>query len=344
VSVEISSARVARDLMTSPVVTAKPDTNVRVLAHRMMQHHLGALPIVDDSGAPIGMVSDGDLFGRRPEDKRRVWWLGMLARGGEALDLPPRNLDKTARELMSAPVVTVSPSTPLALVAEILQLQNLKRLPVVEQGRIVGVISRTDLIRIVETLPRDNPDRSVGEKVLEFLESLVGGASLRGLGLDGGGPAAHTPTPSQAPASEPLSAAELRQRMRTFQDEKQSLYQAERLSADRERKRRAKALLDEHVSAHLWRSLLEHAEAAAANGENELLMLRFPCDLCSDGGRMIDVAEAGWETTLRGEAAELFNRWRQELKPKGFHLSARVVSYDSDGVIGDLGLFLSWGD
>ena len=59
--------------------------------------------------------------------------------------------------------------------------------------------------------------------------------------------------------------------------------------------------------------------------------------------RMIDVAEPGWETTLRGEAAEMYARWRDELKPGGFHLSARVVSYLDGGVLGDVGLFLGWG-
>jgi hypothetical protein len=58
---------------------------------------------------------------------------------------------------------------------------------------------------------------------------------------------------------------------------------------------------------------------------------------------MIDVAEPGWETTLRGEPAELLARWRSELKPKGFGLSARIVSY-VDGVLGDVGLFLTWGE
>ena len=74
------------------------------------------------------------------------------------------------------------------------------------------------------------------------------------------------------------------------------------------------------------------------------MLLSFPADLCSDGGRKIDVAEEGWEGTLRGEAAEIYSRWRIELKPQGFGLSARIVSYQEDGIIGDIGLFLTWGD
>jgi len=341
VSVEKSPARFARDLMTAPVVSARPDMQVRELARLMMTHRLGALPVVDNAGAPIGMVSDGDLFGRRPEDKRRVWWLGMLERGGVAVDLPTRDLTRTARELMSAPVVAVTPSTPLSMVAEMLQVQNLKRLPVIENERLIGIISRTDLLKSVMSLPRDGADRGTGEKVLEFLESLVGGASLRGFGI--GVAAAPAPEPQAFPPSKSLSASTLRGKMLAFVDEKQALRDSERLAAERDRQRRAKALLDVHVSAKLWQSLLEHAEVAAGNGERELLMLRFPCALCSDGGRMIDVAEDGWEATLRGEAAELFTRWRHELQPKGFHVSARVDSYDSYGVMSEIGLYLTWG-
>ena len=98
-----------------------------------------------------------------------------------------------------------------------------------------------------------------------------------------------------------------------------------------------------HVSAGLWRKLIDHADVAARHGEKEFLLLRFPSDLCSDGGRMIDVMEPGWEQTLRGEAAEIYARWRVELRPEGFGLSAKIVSYD-DGILGDIGLFLTWGE
>ena len=85
-----------------------------------------------------------------------------------------------------------------------------------------------------------------------------------------------------------------------------------------------------------WSEMLDKAKLAARSGEQEFMMLRFPSDLCSDGGRKIDVAEEGWEGTLRGEAAEVYSRWRTELKPRGFGLSARIVSYE-DGIIGDIG-------
>ena len=87
--------------------------------------------------------------------------------------------------------------------------------------------------------------------------------------------------------------------------------------------------------------MLDRAKLAARRGEQEFMLLRFPSDLCSDGGRKINVAEEGWEGTLRGEVAELYSRWRIELKPRGFGLSARIVSFE-EGVIGDMALYLTW--
>jgi hypothetical protein len=116
-----------------------------------------------------------------------------------------------------------------------------------------------------------------------------------------------------------------------------------RREAELNRRQQIKALLDHHVSAQFWRELLDRAELAARAREQELMLLRLPSDLCSDGGRKIDVAERGWEETLRGEAAEIYDRWRKELKPQGFRFSARIVSYD-DGIVGDVGLYLTWGE
>ena len=334
----------ARDLMTFPVITAPPDADVRTLAGLMFKHNLGALPIVEANGAPVGMVSDGDLFGRRPEDKRRAWWLGMLARDLAAPDLPEWETKRTARDVMSAPLVTVAPSTPVSTIAEMLQLQHLKRLPVIEGGKIVGIVSRTDLLRVVKALPKE-PEPSAADKFLEFMESLIGGASLRGVNEAHNGE--HAPVLPEAPpitTPEDFSASALRDRVRAFKNEKVSLREAQSVSTRRDRQLKVKALLDQHLSAQMWRSLIEHARVAAEQGEREMLILQFPSDLCADGGRMIDVAEAGWETTLRGEPAELYARWRDELRPQGFRLSARVASYDSEGVIGDIGLYLLWGE
>ena len=68
----------AGDLMTSPAVVAADSSSVREVARLMMDQGVGAVPVLDAAGTAIGMASDGDLLGRRPDDGRRDWWLGML--------------------------------------------------------------------------------------------------------------------------------------------------------------------------------------------------------------------------------------------------------------------------
>jgi CBS domain-containing protein len=102
----------ARDVMTPDVVSVSPDTSIRKLARLLLDSSISAVPVVDDQGAPVGMVSEGDLLGRRETDQeaRRDWWLALLAEG-EALNpdfvAGLRASERTAREVMSGPVLTI---------------------------------------------------------------------------------------------------------------------------------------------------------------------------------------------------------------------------------------------
>ena len=115
-----------------------------------------------------------------------------------------------------------------------------------------------------------------------------------------------------------------------------------RVTADEQRSHQVAGLIGTHVSEDQWRSLVARARDAASEGEKEFLLLRFPSQLCSDGGRAVNAPENNWPTTLRGEAAELYLRWEKSLKPQGFHLIARVLDFP-DGKPGDIGLSISWG-
>lgn len=327
----------AGDLMSSPAVVAADTGSVREVARLMLDHRIGGVPVLGASGAAIGMASDGDLMGRRPE-RRRDWWLRMLVEGASSSDIFGPAGDRPVREVMSTPLITVSPGAPVQEIAEAMQAHRIKRLPVIEDGRVLGVVSRADLLCVVESLPRTRLEGGAG--ILGFLKSLIGGASLRGaLDRGVGGPSEDARQPPKPPV---FSASAFRANVRAFKSESFDRKQAARRQAQLDRRRQIKALLDHHVSAQLWRELLEHAELAARGGEQELMLLRFPSDLCTDGGRKIDVVERGWEETLRGEAAEIYDRWRKELKPQGFELAARIVTYDEQGAIGDIGLYLTW--
>jgi hypothetical protein len=111
--------------------------------------------------------------------------------------------------------------------------------------------------------------------------------------------------------------------------------------AKREQQRRISEMLGEHLDPNVWAGLLGRAQDAATRGEKSFELFRFPCDVCSDGSRKIDVAETDWPTTLRGEAAEIFARWERELHPAGFGLTAQIVEY-FDGMPGNVALTLTW--
>jgi CBS domain-containing protein len=138
----------AREVMTSPVISATANTPVRDIAQLLLKNHISAVPILDYTGAPIGMVSEGDLIGRR--NAQREWWLALLAEG-ESLgsDVLSRVLrrERVASEIMSKPVVTIGEDTDTAEIARLLATHRIKRVPVVRDGRVVGIVSRENLLR-----------------------------------------------------------------------------------------------------------------------------------------------------------------------------------------------------
>jgi CBS domain-containing protein len=143
---------IARDVMTRDVVSVTSDTPVRKIASLLVKNRISAVPVVDRSGAPIGIVSEGDLIGRREAEReaRQDWWLTTLAEG-EAVNpefLASLRLNyPTARDVMSAPVIKVGEETSLAEIARLLTTHRIKRVAVVRDGRTVGIVSCADLVR-----------------------------------------------------------------------------------------------------------------------------------------------------------------------------------------------------
>jgi CBS domain-containing protein len=155
---------IARDVMTRDVVSVTLDTPLRKIASLLVKHRVGAVPVVDDGGAPIGIVSESDLI-RPDRSAREAWrrsWLEILAEGEP---LAPEFLawfgsqNHNARAVMSAPVITVNEETNLPEIAEVLTTHRIKRVPVVTDGRIVGIISCADLVRALSV----SLDKSVTE-------------------------------------------------------------------------------------------------------------------------------------------------------------------------------------
>ena len=147
----------ASEVMTRHVLSVGPETPARVVAKLLLGRGVSATPVVDAAGSVIGMVSENDLLGREIQRRspRRGWWLEMLAEGE---DLAPefldflRSADRPVRDLMVSPVVTVSESTSVETIAETLQRHHIKRVPVLRDGRLVGIVSRADLVRALSQI------------------------------------------------------------------------------------------------------------------------------------------------------------------------------------------------
>jgi CBS domain-containing protein len=142
----------AAAIMTKTVVTIGPDDLVPAIAARLAAHNISAAPVVDGAGRLLGMISEGDLlrpFGAELQT-RRAWWLEVLAEGEQ---LAPAFLDylrldnRRAADLMTRDVVTAAETTPVPEIADILTRHRIKRVPILRDGRIIGIVSRADIVR-----------------------------------------------------------------------------------------------------------------------------------------------------------------------------------------------------
>lgn len=134
--------------MTTKVVTVSPDTAVRTIAQTLVERGISAVPVLDEAGRLLGIVSEGDLM-RRAEagtERQPSWWLDLLASPEEKARDYSRTHGLTARDVMSREVVTVSEDSPLASVAALLERHRIKRVPVVRDGALVGIVSRANLL------------------------------------------------------------------------------------------------------------------------------------------------------------------------------------------------------
>ena len=143
----------ARDVMVSPVITIKQESSVKEVAEIFINRRISAAPVVNDQGKLVGIVSEADLL-RRAEagtERRRSSWL-LLFTGNERLAAEyVRAHARKVADVMTRDVITATPDTPLHEVASLLEKNSIKRVPIVSNGQLVGLVSRANLIQSVAT-------------------------------------------------------------------------------------------------------------------------------------------------------------------------------------------------
>lgn len=141
----------ARDIMCTPVFSVAPDTPVKEIAALLLEKRISGVPVLDE-GRLVGLVSEGDLLRRHEIGTDRAkrpgsWWLRMFS----AADQTPADYVKThagcARDIMTREVITIMPETPLAEIATTLESHGIKRVPVMRDGELVGIVSRANLVQ-----------------------------------------------------------------------------------------------------------------------------------------------------------------------------------------------------
>jgi CBS domain-containing protein len=173
----------AMDVMTTNVITVGPDTTVQEIAQLLSERSISGVPVVDADNRLVGIVSEGDLLHRvetgterRTQRRRRSWWLDTIGSDEELARDYIKSHGRTAKDVMTREVVTADETTDLADIATLLETKRIKRVPIVGDGKLVGIVSRANLVRALAAagsrLSADTAtdDRTIREKLLRELQ------------------------------------------------------------------------------------------------------------------------------------------------------------------------------
>jgi CBS-domain-containing membrane protein len=169
----------ARDVMTTTVVTTTADMPVPEAARLLLKHRISALPVLDGKGRLIGIVSEGDLTRRDGAGLRHPsWWLGLFARSngeGVVRDYVQAH-EKRVGDVMSREPISVNDDADVAEIARLLEERRIKRVPVLRKGKLVGIVSRADLVRAMvaqaPTKQRTAADQAARDQALKAIAAL----------------------------------------------------------------------------------------------------------------------------------------------------------------------------
>ena len=159
----------AADVMATSVITVRPDTPVAKIAEVLLANRISAVPVVNDKDVLVGIVSEGDLIHRveAGTERHRSWWLELLT-GKEILAHEfVKSHARKAADVMTRNVVSVPPDAQLGDIASLLEKHRIKRVPVVVNGKITGIVSRANLVQALVSLGQaKKSDAAVDDQTL----------------------------------------------------------------------------------------------------------------------------------------------------------------------------------
>jgi CBS domain-containing protein len=185
----------AADVMTRAVLSVPPDASLREAVETMLRHGVSGLLVVDSENRLAGIITEGDLLHRSElgTARQRPWWLRLVSSDVQAKDFVLAH-GRYVRDVMTQDVLSVADSAPVSEVVALMEEKHIKRVPVLRDGRVAGIVSRADLLRALLAAEQDGPpagdDTTIRERILATLQSQ-GWARIPGLNVTVTGGVAH---------------------------------------------------------------------------------------------------------------------------------------------------------
>jgi len=161
------------DIMTRDVIAVSPKTPIHEAAELMIDHGVSGLPVVDDAGNVVGIVSEGDLILREKPRERAPWWRLFFSDFERLAREYQKVHGMTVGEVMTRSLITVSPDLPIESVALILDEHGIRRVPVVADGQLLGIVSRGDLIKALAKAPARGGSQPSDERLVREMRARL---------------------------------------------------------------------------------------------------------------------------------------------------------------------------
>ncbi len=176
----------AHQIMTGNVITVAPDTSIVEAAKLMLDNHVSGLPVLDERGKLTGIVSEGDFL-RRSEigtQRKRPRWLQYFIGPGRAADEFVHASGRKVEEVMTRDPLVVTEDTALEEIVRLMEKNGVKRLPVMRNDQLVGIVTRANLLQVVASMARDVPDPTADDDhIRERVTSAIANTDWRPIGL-----------------------------------------------------------------------------------------------------------------------------------------------------------------